>query len=236
MQALSRVVPENAIFATDVGVHHNWVVQLWKARRPRHLLQSWGFAAMGYATSGILGAKLAQPEMPGDRGRRRRLVPDDAAHPRHRRWSTTFPPCGSCGTTTATARSATCSSDSFKSGELATSFAKIDSRRAHDARLRDARALVRRRSRARRARRATSKARSTPRSRRTSRISSKSSSIARSGRSAPAPGCCRRSRTASRTSGSLPDSTSRAEKKFRRRSRAAGGPRWAASFAGGGGG
>ena len=64
MHALSRVVPENAIFATDVGVHHNWVIQLWKTRRPRHLLQSWGFAAMGYATSGILGAKLAQPESP----------------------------------------------------------------------------------------------------------------------------------------------------------------------------
>jgi acetolactate synthase-1/2/3 large subunit len=64
MHALSRVVPEDAIFATDVGVHHNWVVQLWKSRRPRHLLQSWGFAAMGYATSGILGAKLARPESP----------------------------------------------------------------------------------------------------------------------------------------------------------------------------
>jgi acetolactate synthase-1/2/3 large subunit len=64
MSALSRVVPENAIFATDVGVHHNWVVQLWKSRLPRHLLQSWGFAAMGYATSGILGAKLAKPDVP----------------------------------------------------------------------------------------------------------------------------------------------------------------------------
>ena len=64
MQGLSRVVPENALFATDVGVHHNWVVQLWKARRPRHLLQSWGFASMGFATCGILGAKLAQPESP----------------------------------------------------------------------------------------------------------------------------------------------------------------------------
>jgi acetolactate synthase-1/2/3 large subunit len=64
MSALSRVIPENAIFATDVGVHHNWVVQLWKSRLPRHLLQSWGFAAMGYATSGILGAKLAKPDVP----------------------------------------------------------------------------------------------------------------------------------------------------------------------------
>jgi acetolactate synthase I/II/III large subunit len=64
MHALSRVVPENAIFATDVGVHHNWVVQLWKTTRARHLLQSWGFAAMGYASSGILGAKLARPDAP----------------------------------------------------------------------------------------------------------------------------------------------------------------------------
>jgi acetolactate synthase-1/2/3 large subunit len=64
MKGLSRVVPENAILATDVGVHHNWVIQLWESRRPRHLLQSWGFACMGYATSGILGAKLARPESP----------------------------------------------------------------------------------------------------------------------------------------------------------------------------
>ena len=64
MKAISRVTPENAILATDVGVHHNWVVQLWQSRKPRHLLQSWGFAAMGYATSGILGAKLAAPDKP----------------------------------------------------------------------------------------------------------------------------------------------------------------------------
>ncbi len=64
MQGLSRVVPADALFATDVGVHHNWVVQLWKQRRARHLLQSWGFASMGFATCGILGAKLAQPESP----------------------------------------------------------------------------------------------------------------------------------------------------------------------------
>ena len=64
LKGLARVIPENAIFATDVGVHHNWVVQLWKARRARHLLQSWGFASMGFATCGILGAKLAQPDSP----------------------------------------------------------------------------------------------------------------------------------------------------------------------------
>lgn len=64
MAALSRTLPEEAILACDVGVHHNWVVQLWETLRPRQLLQSWGFAAMGFATSGILGAKLAAPDRP----------------------------------------------------------------------------------------------------------------------------------------------------------------------------
>lgn len=64
VSGLSRVIPGDAIVATDVGVHHNWMVQLWKARQPRHLLQSWGFASMGFATCGILGAKLAEPESP----------------------------------------------------------------------------------------------------------------------------------------------------------------------------
>nr|WP_108610790.1 thiamine pyrophosphate-binding protein [Aminobacter sp. MSH1] len=64
MDGLARSLPDNAILASDVGVHHNWVVQLWDTIRPRQLLQSWGFAAMGYATSGILGAKLAAPDRP----------------------------------------------------------------------------------------------------------------------------------------------------------------------------
>jgi acetolactate synthase-1/2/3 large subunit len=64
MHALNRALPENAIVASDVGVHHNWVIQLLETRRPRQLIHSWGFAAMGFATSGILGAKLAAPDRP----------------------------------------------------------------------------------------------------------------------------------------------------------------------------
>lgn len=64
IQAFERVLPENVILAVDVGRHHNWMVQLWKVRRPRHMIQSWGFASMGFATSGILGAKLAAPDQP----------------------------------------------------------------------------------------------------------------------------------------------------------------------------
>ena len=64
MRALSRALPENAIVASDVGVHHNWIIQLFDAVRPRQLIHSWGIAAMGFATSGILGAKLAAPDRP----------------------------------------------------------------------------------------------------------------------------------------------------------------------------
>jgi acetolactate synthase-1/2/3 large subunit len=55
-------MPQDGILAADVGAHHNWLVQLWETRLPRHFLQSWGFGAMGFATSGILGAQLAAPD------------------------------------------------------------------------------------------------------------------------------------------------------------------------------
>jgi acetolactate synthase-1/2/3 large subunit len=64
MRALSRALSKDAIIASDVGVHHNWIIQLFDAVRPRQLIHSWGFAAMGFATSGILGAKLAAPDRP----------------------------------------------------------------------------------------------------------------------------------------------------------------------------
>jgi len=59
-----KALPENGILGVDVGVHHNWVVQYWQAYAPQKLLQSWGFASMGLATCGILGAKLASPDSP----------------------------------------------------------------------------------------------------------------------------------------------------------------------------
>ncbi|MBI4506949.1 MAG: thiamine pyrophosphate-binding protein [Chloroflexi bacterium] len=61
---LRRVVPEDAVVLADVGVHHNWLVQELEVRRPRTLLQSWGFGGMGFAVCGVLGAKLATPDRP----------------------------------------------------------------------------------------------------------------------------------------------------------------------------
>jgi acetolactate synthase-1/2/3 large subunit len=61
---VGAVLPDDAIISLDSGVHHNWFMQFWKARRPRTMLNAWGFSAMGFGVSGILGAKLAAPERP----------------------------------------------------------------------------------------------------------------------------------------------------------------------------
>jgi acetolactate synthase I/II/III large subunit len=64
VEALQRTVPDDAILLPDSGVHHNWIVQFWKARRPQTVLNTWGFSAMGFGVCGVLGAKLAAPDRP----------------------------------------------------------------------------------------------------------------------------------------------------------------------------
>jgi acetolactate synthase-1/2/3 large subunit len=61
---LRSILPENGILLSDVGVHHNWIVQNWQAYAPRTILQSWGFASMGFGVCGVLGTKLAAPDRP----------------------------------------------------------------------------------------------------------------------------------------------------------------------------
>lgn len=59
---LGSVLPHDAIVLADVGVHHNWLVQQLKAPPAGMLLQSWGFAAMGFGVGGALGAQFAAPD------------------------------------------------------------------------------------------------------------------------------------------------------------------------------
>jgi acetolactate synthase-1/2/3 large subunit len=61
---LSSALPTNAIVLSDVGVHHNWLVQRLRVPGPRSFLQSWGFGSMCFAVCGVLGAKLAAPDRP----------------------------------------------------------------------------------------------------------------------------------------------------------------------------
>lgn len=61
---LRKVLPDDAIVLSDVGQHHNWLVAEYLAYHPAALLQSWGFASMGFGVGGVLGAKLAAPDRP----------------------------------------------------------------------------------------------------------------------------------------------------------------------------
>jgi len=61
---IQQLMPEDGILVADSGAHHNWFMQYWSARKPQRMLNSWGFSAMGFGTSGVLGAQLAEPETP----------------------------------------------------------------------------------------------------------------------------------------------------------------------------
>lgn len=61
---LGAVLPDDSIVLADVGIHHNWLLQQLKVPARGQLLQSWGFASMGFGVGGALGAKFAAPDKP----------------------------------------------------------------------------------------------------------------------------------------------------------------------------
>jgi acetolactate synthase-1/2/3 large subunit len=64
VDALQKVLPEDAILTCDSGVHHNWFMQFWRPKRAQSMLNSWGYSSMGFGVCSVMGAQLAAPERP----------------------------------------------------------------------------------------------------------------------------------------------------------------------------
>jgi len=61
---IDKALPADAILVSDIGVHHNWLNEFVKPKRPDSLIGSMGFGPMGFGVAGVLGAKLAAPNRP----------------------------------------------------------------------------------------------------------------------------------------------------------------------------
>lgn len=61
---IDLALPEDAILVSDIGIHHNWLIQFCKPKRPDSLVGSMGWGPMGFGVAGVLGAKLAAPDRP----------------------------------------------------------------------------------------------------------------------------------------------------------------------------
>ncbi len=61
---IDKALPKDTILVSDIGVHHNWLLQYCNPRRPDSLIGSMGFGPMGFGVAGVLGAKFAAPDRP----------------------------------------------------------------------------------------------------------------------------------------------------------------------------
>lgn len=61
---INKAVPDDTILVSDIGVHHNWLLQFCNPKGPLSLIGSMGFGPMGFGVAGVLGAKLAAPDRP----------------------------------------------------------------------------------------------------------------------------------------------------------------------------
>jgi acetolactate synthase-1/2/3 large subunit len=61
---IDKALPDDAILVSDIGIHHNWLIQYCTPKRPDSLIGSMGFGPMGFGVAGVLGAKLAAPDRP----------------------------------------------------------------------------------------------------------------------------------------------------------------------------
>lgn len=64
LRALEKLTPDNTIVLSDVGAHKLWIARNYQPKRPNRVVISNGFATMGIAVPGAIGAKLACPDDP----------------------------------------------------------------------------------------------------------------------------------------------------------------------------
>ncbi|GMJ01719.1 ACETOLACTATE SYNTHASE, TRIAZOLOPYRIMIDINE RESISTANT 5, IMIDAZOLE RESISTANT 1 [Hibiscus trionum] len=61
VRLLDELTDGNAIVSTGVGQHQMWAAQFYKYKKPRQLLTSGGFGAMGFGLPAAIGAAVANP-------------------------------------------------------------------------------------------------------------------------------------------------------------------------------
>ena len=61
---IDKALPDDAIIVSDVGIHHNWLIQYCRPKDSHSLIGSMGFGAMGFGVAGVLGAAIAAPGRP----------------------------------------------------------------------------------------------------------------------------------------------------------------------------
>jgi acetolactate synthase-1/2/3 large subunit len=64
VREIDNALPNDAIVVSDIGVHHNWLLQYCQPRSATSLIGSMGFGPMGFGVAGVLGAKFAAPHRP----------------------------------------------------------------------------------------------------------------------------------------------------------------------------
>jgi acetolactate synthase I/II/III large subunit len=62
VRALRQVLGDNDILVSDVGAHKLWIARMYPCMAPNTCIISNGFASMGIALPGAVGAKLVYPE------------------------------------------------------------------------------------------------------------------------------------------------------------------------------